>query len=304
MHVINVCIIYPCPLHPWTTHLFASPMTAAGTTNPQPFLNKIKPASFASCWSGKFSPSLGACEVFKSGRRVASSLIWAMEMRMPHSAWGTAPAPAQGMSTGLCRAALCWEGWGDALGRAHLAPSWWFYYLVSGRSWGTWLNINLPLHLTDSVSLNTSCSCFTLTFPQGHLLSQRYSFLPQGSNVADPPSCLFCAPAPHFFERIFVFRPQMLHRQIQLPCMTIMCVWNSSLAFVLKKEKNRCLRQLSAQLSFCSRWVGVLRYFPALERQHAGSQANLTSSTSWMGSVATVPGCANHGCTPRLGARG
>lgn len=167
-----------------------------------------------------------------------------------------------------------------------------------------WLSTNLPLHLTDSFSLNTSCSCFTLTFPQGHLLSQRYSFLPWGSNVADPPSCLFYAPAPRFFEhqRIFVFRPQMLHRQIQLLCMTIMCVWNSSLAFVLKKEENSCHRQLSAQLSFCSGWVGVLRYFSVLKRQHTSSQANLTSSTSWMGPVATVPSCADPGCTPRLGA--
>lgn len=50
------------------------------------------------------------------------------------------------------------------------------------------------------------------------------------------------------------------HREIKLLCMTIMCTWNSSLAFVLKKGENRCHRKISAQFCFCSRWVGVLKY--------------------------------------------
>lgn len=131
-----------------------------------------------------------------------------------------------------------------------------------------WLCTILPLHLTNSDLLKCKLTFLILELLYFDLPSRtsvilKVCFFSWGSNITVPPSCLFYAPAIHLCENqciFFVFRPWTSHREIKLLCMTIMCTWNSSLASVLKKGENRCHRQISAQFSCCSRWVGVLKY--------------------------------------------
>lgn len=155
---------------------------------------------------------------FESDWHVVSSLTWRRGRQGPLCwLWGTAFASAGEMSTGLCGNGLGTMLWVEPLISIPFKASALGALMGRGvvpsgleRVKKMWLCTHLPCmsvftklhfikrqsHFPDTV---------TLTFPQGHLLSQRYGFLPWGNNITVPPSCLFYAPALNFCETQCIF---------------------------------------------------------------------------------------------------